>query len=79
MALVITGVSLPTSVISIMSKPTQPITEVNNYYYNNTVIERYNNTIIVWVNNTVVVNETIEESEPISDRSKPPENFRHLI
>ncbi len=47
LAITIAGVSLPTSIlISMMSKPTTPITEVNNYYYNNTVIERYNDTII---------------------------------
>ncbi len=41
LAIVIAGVSLPTSIISIMNKPTTLITEVNNYYYNNTIIERY--------------------------------------
>ena len=79
-AILVAGISLPTSIKSFMDKPTQ-ITEINNYYYNNTVIEtynntiieRYNNTIIVWVNNTVVVNETIVEETPIPDRSKPVE------
>ena len=68
LALIIAGVSLPTSIMSFTNKPTTPITEINNYYYNNTVVERYNTTVIVWVNNTVVVNETVEE--PIPDRSK---------
>jgi len=45
LALIIAGVSLPTSIMSFMEKPTH-ITEINNYYYNNTVIERYNTTII---------------------------------
>jgi hypothetical protein len=72
LAIAIAGVSLPTSIFSIMSKPTSLITEINNYYYNNTVIEtynntiieRFNNTIIVIVNNTVIVNETIVEPPP---------------
>ena len=88
-AILVAGISLPTSIKSFMDKPTQ-ITEINNYYYNNTVIEtynntiieRYNNTIIVWVNNTVVVNETIVEETPIPDRSKPVEphavSYTHL-
>lgn len=71
LAIIIAGVSLPTSIISVMDKPITPITEVNNYYYNNTVIERYNDTVIVWVNNTVVVNETVVDDYPIPDRSKP--------
>jgi hypothetical protein len=84
LALVIAGVSLPTSIISMTRKPTPPITEVNNhyyyYYYNNTVIERYNNTIIVWVNNTVVLNQTIvEEDNPIIDRSKKMEEHYFRI
>jgi hypothetical protein len=84
LAIAIAGVSLPTSIISIMSKPASHITEINNYYYNNTVIEtynntiieRYNNTIIVIVNNTVIVNETIvelppePESEPFINRTR---------
>jgi len=43
LALIIAGVSLPTSIVSMMEKPTH-ITEINNYYYNNTVIEQSNNT-----------------------------------
>ncbi len=58
LALVIAGVSLPTSIISVMNRPTTPITEVNNYYYNNTIIERYNETIIEQYNNTIVINNT---------------------
>ena len=61
LALVIAGISLPTSIMSIMNKPTTPITEVNNYYYNNTVIERYNTTIIEQYNTTIVINNTIYE------------------
>jgi len=67
LALVIAGISLPTSIMSIMNKPTTPITEVNNYYYNNTVIERFNDTIIVnntiieYYNTTTIVNNTIIE------------------
>lgn len=87
LALVIAGVSLPTSIVSMTSKPTIPITEINNYYYNNTVIEtynntiieRYNNSIIVIVNNTVVVNDTIVEENPIPDRSKPIEEHYFII
>ena len=72
LALVIAGVSLPTSIMSFTNKPTTPINETNNYYYNNTVIERYNNTIIVWINNTVVVNETVVEEleEPMVNRTR---------
>ena len=43
LALVIAGVSLPTSIISIMNKPTTPITETNNYYYNTTIVTGKNN------------------------------------
>lgn len=87
LALILAGVSLPTSIISFSNKPGIPITEINNYHYNNTVvetfnnttIERYNNTIIVIVNNTVVVNETIVEENPIPDRSKSIEEHYFTI
>jgi len=60
LALIIAGVSLPTSIMSIMYKPTTQITEINNYYYNTTIIEQYNNTIVY--NNTIFkyTNQTIE-------------------
>jgi hypothetical protein len=51
-AVVISGISLPTSIVSFVDKPTAPIIEIYNYYYNNTIIERYNQTIIEQVNNT---------------------------
>jgi len=35
LALIIAGVSLPTSIISLTNKPTTLITEINNYYGNN--------------------------------------------
>ena len=61
LAITIAGVSLPlASIISMMGKPTT-ITEVNNYYYNNTIIERYNTTIIEQYNNTIVINNTVIE------------------
>ena len=53
LALIIAGVSLPTSIISFTNKPT-PITEIHNYYYNTTVIERYNTTIIEEHNTTII-------------------------
>ncbi len=51
LALIIAGVSLPTSIMSFMEKPTC-IAEINNYYYNSTIIERYNTTVIEQSNNT---------------------------
>lgn len=33
LAIVVASISLPTSIISFMNKPTTPITEINNYYY----------------------------------------------
>lgn len=53
LALIIAGVSLPTSIMSFMDKPTH-ITEINNYYYNTTIIERYNTTIIERYNTTII-------------------------
>lgn len=59
LALVIGGISLPTSIISFL-RPTESTTIVNEYYYNNTIIEKYNNTTII--NNTIYdyPNSTIE-------------------
>ena len=61
LALIIAGVSLPTSIMSFTNRPTTPITEVNNYYYNTTIIEQYNITIIEQYNNTIVYNNTVYE------------------
>jgi hypothetical protein len=33
LAMIIAGVSLPTSIMAFTNKPTTPITEINNYYY----------------------------------------------
>jgi hypothetical protein len=33
LAIIIAGVSLPTSIMSFTNNPTTPITEINNYYY----------------------------------------------
>ena len=41
LAIAIAGVSLPTSIISFTNKPTSLITEINNYYYNNTLSYPY--------------------------------------
>jgi len=63
LAIAIAGISLPTSIMSFMDKPTH-ITEINNYYYNNTVIEQYNNrTVEIFhfydiPDNTFVINKT---------------------
>jgi len=54
LAIAIAGITLPTSIMSFMDKPTH-ITEINNYYYNNTVIEQYNNTILIPMNRTVEI------------------------
>ena len=54
LALIIAGVSLPTSIMSFTNKPTTPITEINNYYYNTTIIEQYNVTIIEQYNTTII-------------------------
>ena len=59
-ALIIAGISLPTSVITFL-RPPGTTTVVNNYYYNNTVVETYNNTIIEVYNNTLIYNNTIFE------------------
>lgn len=61
LALIIAGVSLPTSIMSFIYKPTTPITEINNYYYNTTIVEQYNNTIIEQYNTTIVYNNTVYE------------------
>jgi len=53
LALIIAGVSLPTSIMSFTNKPT-PITEIHNYYYNTTIIEQYNTTIIEQYNTTII-------------------------
>lgn len=65
LAIVIAGVSLPTSIVSIIDKPNK-LTTVNNYYnntvneqYNTTIIEQYNNTIIEQYNTTIINNNTI--------------------
>ena len=62
LAIAIASISLPTSIVSMMGKPSNT-TEINNYYYNNTVIETYNNTIIETYNNTIIqtYNNTIIE------------------
>ncbi|MFX0105361.1 MAG: hypothetical protein ACFE75_07715 [Candidatus Hodarchaeota archaeon] len=52
LAIVIAGISLPTSIVSFMDPPTTPIIEIYNYYYNNTIIEKYNQTIIEQSNYT---------------------------
>ena len=52
LAIVIAGISLPTSIVSFIDKPAAPIIEIHNYYYNTTIIERYNQTIIEQSNNT---------------------------
>lgn len=68
LALVIAGVSLPTSAISFMREPTIIVYEntiVEQYNntiieeYNYTIIEEYNNTIIELYNNTIIYNNTI--------------------
>ena len=61
LALIIAGVSLPTSIMSFTNKPTTPITEINNYYYNTTIIEQFNTTIVEQYNTTIVYNNTIYE------------------
>ena len=55
LALIIAGASLPTSIMSFTSRPTTPITEIRNYYYNTTIIEQYNTTIIEQYNTTILV------------------------
>ena len=54
LAIAIASISLPTSVISMMSKPPSNDTETNNYYYNTTIIEQYNTTIIERYNTTII-------------------------
>ena len=60
-ALAIAGFTLPTSIISLMETPTTPTIVVNNYYYNNTIIEQHNSTIIEQYNTTIIeyYNETV--------------------
>ena len=83
LALVIAGASLPTSIMSFTSRPTTPITEIHNYYYNTTIIEQYNTTIIERYNTTIIINNTIitppPEPEPLIDRSKLLENHTFTI
>jgi hypothetical protein len=57
LALVIAGVSLPTSIISVMDKPIIiHETIIENHYYNQTIV--VNNTIIETFNNTITINNT---------------------
>jgi len=48
LAIIIAGVSLPTSIISFTNKPTAPITEINNYYYTNNETEIFTLPLQVW-------------------------------
>jgi len=66
LALIIAGVSLPTSIMSLTNKPTTPITEINNYYYNTTIVEQYNTELIAYPSvrndfsfNSTYLNETV--------------------
>jgi len=52
-AVVIAGISLPTSIISVMDKP-RHVTETYNYYYNTTITEQYNTTIVEQYNTTII-------------------------